>query len=70
MNKFPPVIEYYVHDKLLARVTASFTMTVGNCISIRKVTYRVTAVSYALDYADEYDREQLRCNVDLTEVKP
>ena len=61
-------IEFYVDDKLIAHVESSFVMEADSAISIRKVSYRILSVTYALDDADG-PFPRMRCNVDLARIK-
>jgi hypothetical protein len=63
-------LEFYYEDKMIGSVYADTVLQVGQMISIRKRTYRVTHVAFALDYSDEHDRTQLRCNIDLEKERP
>lgn len=58
-------IEFYDGLKLLARVESSMVLPVGSLISIRKQTWKIIGVTFALDYTDEQRERQMRCNVDL-----
>jgi hypothetical protein len=61
-------IEFYiggVNKGIHAAVESSHAPLVGEKISIRKVTYTVTARSWALDHADEFHMRELCCVVIL-----
>lgn len=46
-------IEYYDGHQLLIAVDSAMVPFVGSYISIRKKTYKITAISFAIDYADQ-----------------
>jgi hypothetical protein len=60
-------IEFYFDDKLIARVKSSFSIIVDQRISIRGKTYIVAAVTFALDYADDFAQRHMRMNVTLVD---
>ena len=62
-------IEFYHENKMIASSKSSFRINVGDLISIRKKTWKVSRVTFALDNADFYNETAMRCNVDLTPVK-
>lgn len=62
-------VEYYIPEGLLAVANSAIVPPVGGLISIKKKTYIVTRVTYALDYVDESLRQTMRANVDLELVK-
>lgn len=67
------VIEYYDVDgtpgrDLIASVKSSMVPSVGSKINIRKQTYEVVNVTYALDAADDQMFASMRANVDLKKV--
>lgn len=58
-------IEYYgTDDKLIAVANSSMVPPVSSKISIRKQTWEVVNITYALDYADEH-YSSMRANIDL-----
>ena len=59
------MIEFYDDEKKIAWVESSMVPPVGTKINIRKKTWLIVRVTYALDYADEIQRRQMRANVDL-----
>lgn len=60
------VIEFYSRDNLVCTVKSSMVPAVGDKINIRRTTYTVLRVTYAVDYADDYQRSRIRANVDLS----
>lgn len=52
----------------IAVVNSSMVPTVGSLISIRKQTWMVERVTYALDHADDISLEQMRADVYLSKV--
>lgn len=58
-------IEFYLGGKLFARIKSSFVLPVGSLINIRKYTYTVVRVTFALDHADDPYGTSMRCNIDL-----
>ena len=58
-------IEYYDGDTMVASVESAMVPAVGSRISIRKKTWAVARVTYALDHADEPMEKGMRANVDL-----
>jgi hypothetical protein len=64
-------IEFYDEKtgKLVASVKSSMVPTVGKRISIRKQTWEVERVTFALDHADDPALKNMRCNVDLSKVR-
>jgi hypothetical protein len=64
-------LEFYDGDTPVAFVKSSIVPTVGSKISIKKVTWTVTRVSYALDHSGGADSERdMRANIDIERVKP
>ncbi|HZX79909.1 MAG TPA: hypothetical protein VFE72_03015 [Lysobacter sp.] len=64
------VIEFYrpgSHHHL-AVVDSSMRLEVGDLISIRKKTWKVVFVSYAVDHADDVIASRMRQNVTLEEA--
>ena len=63
-------IEFYLGGKEspMARVTSSMPPAVGDVVSIRGESYRVSFRNFALDYADRADRK-MRCAVQLVKLK-
>lgn len=61
-------VEYY-DDKanLLVAVQSSIVPPLGSKISIRKKTWTVKSVSYAVDHSDDIARREMRANVDLAQ---
>ena len=58
-------IEYYDGDRIVASVESSMVPTVGSRISIRKKTWSVVRVTFALDHADEPMEKGMRANVEI-----
>lgn len=66
MTSHRTVVEFYgPGGELLTVVATSMVPTKGAFINIRKVTYQVSAVTYAVDHAD-HPEKSMRANVDLT----
>lgn len=64
------ILEFYDGNKFIASVESHMVPSVGSFISIRKKTWQVDRLTYALDYTDDQHGKRLRCNVDLVEPKP
>jgi phosphotransferase system IIB component len=60
-------VEFYTDTRLLVRVNSSIVPLVGSMINIKKITYKVTSVTFAVDHADGV-WPAMRCNIDLEEV--
>ena len=58
-------IEFYHDKKMIATLLSSMVLPVGCLINIRKKTWRVTKVTFALDYADDMQLRRMTCNVDI-----
>lgn len=63
------VIEFYDGAVLVASVESEMAPLVGSKISIRKKTWQVERITYALDHADDQRERRMRCNVDLMEAR-
>jgi len=71
----PYTIEFYNADgtpgrDLVQSVESPMVPPVGSKISIRKQTWEVVNVTYALDEADNPMIARMRANVDLRRLKP
>lgn len=60
-------IEFYFNRNVFS-VRSSMVPPVGSLISIHRVTYIVTRITYALDQANDVFERKLRANVDLEKV--
>ena len=60
---------YHGKSKLVASSQSSFRINVGDIINIRKKTWEVIRVTFALDNADYPESTAMRCNVDLTPME-
>ena len=58
-------VEFYNGKNLVAAVNSSMVPPIGSYISIRKKTWEIVAVSFAVDHADERAECGMRCNVDV-----
>ena len=59
-------IEFYIEGGVrIATVPSSMPPLVGQQINIRRVTYTVTGVTFAVDFADDFEAKHMRANVDL-----
>ena len=57
-------IEFYLNGKLFKRVRSSMRLQEGDYISIRRESYKIKRVSYALDYSDtEFPRMRLNAEI-------
>lgn len=65
----PDRVEIWVGDAILTGMESSFVPREGDLINIRKVTYRVTGVSFSVDHADDMALRQMRCNVIVERVE-
>lgn len=66
------VVEFYEDGtkKRFAHVESSMVPAVGSFVNIRRQTWRVNQVTYALDYADaKFDQPRMRAIVDLKRRK-
>lgn len=61
-------IEFYDGDAAghMAVVEDGAVPRVGDLVSVRKVTWRVVAVTWAVDHADDWALTKLRANVSMT----
>lgn len=63
-------IEFYAEGKMIASVSSSMVPEIGRLINIRRQTWSVHSVTYALDNIDaKFDRPKMRANVDLIRRK-
>lgn len=63
-------IEFYAAGKMIASVSSSMVPEIGRFINIRRQTWKVKSVTYALDNIDaKFDRPRMRANVDLIRRK-
>ena len=62
-------VEFYCGKPLVASVRSHAVPRAGEFVNIRKVTYSVTRVTWAVD-SDEVGRQSLRACVEMDEVKP
>jgi hypothetical protein len=60
-------IEFYFDKRMVASAKSSMVLPVGAFINIRKKTWEVASVTFAVDDADDFARCRVRCNVDLKE---
>ena len=58
-------IEFYDGDRLIKTMESSMVPLVGSQISIRKETWTVISVTYAIDHADKLFESRMRACVDL-----
>lgn len=58
-------IEFYDGKTLIATVHSSIVPHLGALISVRKETWRVEKITYALDYPHDESMRTMRANVDL-----
>jgi hypothetical protein len=58
-------IEFYDGDNLIAVVDSAIVPPVGSKINIRKKTWMVDGITYALDHASMISERCMRANVDL-----
>lgn len=64
------LLEFYDGEKLLIRLSSAMVPPIGYYISIKKVTWLVVGVTYAIDYAENSQNERImRANIDLQEVR-
>jgi hypothetical protein len=65
------MIEFYNQETgaLVVSVKSSMVPDIGRRISIRKETWNVQAISYAVDHSDDALQRKMRCNVDLLLVR-
>jgi hypothetical protein len=62
-------INFWANDKLLASLSSSIVPLVGTFVNIKKKTYKITYVSYCVDYADRIMETRMRTNVELEPSK-
>ena len=58
-------VEFYYDNKLLCSVKSSMVPRKGDLINIRKKTYEIIRVTYALDNTDNPNERGMRVNIDL-----
>ena len=58
-------LEFYNGHRMIGSSDSSMVPRVGEFISIRKATWKITNITYALDHADDYALCGMRCNVDV-----
>lgn len=63
------IVEYYDGDNLYITVISSIVPPVGSKINIRKKTWKIINVTYAVDFADSVDLRHARVNVDIEAVE-
>lgn len=61
-------VEFYVDDRLQLILNTSIVPPPESLISIRGETYQVTGVTYAVDYADDTVKRNMRANVDMVKI--
>lgn len=58
--------EFYCKKECVTRLGLIVPVRVGELISIRKTTYEVASITWAIDYSEKPHHERVaRCNVDL-----
>jgi len=62
-------LEIYHSDKLIAYVDTSMVPAKGSLISIRKETWKVINIEFALDYSNDSALRGMRCNVYVEKIK-
>lgn len=60
-------IEFYSEGSLVVRVESSIIPLIGNFINIKKVTYVIKNIAFAVDYAESLS-PKMRCNIDLSKA--
>jgi hypothetical protein len=60
--------EFYVGTSLLHRVRSHHRFMVGDYVQILKLTYKVTAAGFALDYSADLDRIEVVQTVRIEKV--
>lgn len=63
------IVEIYEGDAILVSSETSIVPPVGSLISIRKRTYEVVRITYAVDGADDWAIRRMRCNIDVKKAK-
>jgi len=67
MRKNMDSVEFYFNDRMVVSAKSSMVLPVDALISIRKKTWKVDHVTFAVDDADDFSMCRVRCNVDLKE---
>ena len=67
--KKPDRVEFYAKGKMVVGLESSIVPRPGEMVSIRKQTWEVLFVSYAVDYADYMHARQMCANVVIKMVK-
>jgi len=67
MDRHPDELEFWLDGNVFSSIRSSHQPMVGDLVSIRGITYRVTSRNYALDYSDDRDMRHMRivCNMEL-----
>lgn len=60
-------IEFYDDARLLTAVRSSMVPPRGSLINIRSKTWRVAAITYALDHSGDSSQCGMRANIDLVD---
>lgn len=56
--------EFFIDGDIKHRLMSSHRLVAGDLVNIQKISYKVTAVSYALDQsADEWSKSLVQCVV-------
>ena len=63
------MIEFYKKDALICSVEGSFLPAIGSFVNIRKKTWKVKAISFAVDNAGDanFGMVKFRANIDVQE---
>lgn len=67
MNQ-PDRIEFYSKGKCILRIDSSIVPAIGSMVSIKKVTWEVINVSYAVDYSDSVFERYMCANIAVKKV--
>jgi len=64
-------LEFYNGKRIIASVDSSIVPIIGSKISIRKKTWEIISVTYAIDYVDATlpALRTMRANIDLKKYK-
>ena len=62
-------IEIYNKDKMIGSVKSSIVPAVGSYINVCKKVWKITSVTFAVDYSTDTALSGMRCNIDVKEIK-
>jgi hypothetical protein len=69
MSNRPDIVQFWMKDKSILMIESSIVPPAGSGICIEGVVYKVESVSYCVDQAGTFMKEQMRANVELCKTK-